>query len=289
MIPPVLIGIDWGGTHVRALALDESGAVSAHRDAAHGALDLKPEAFAGVLERLVGDWRTEGAPVLICGMAGSRRGWTEAPYAPAPASAEDLARTLTEVEPGVFIVPGVCTQSEQGLTDIMRGEETQSLGAGEGVFTAVCPGTHSKWVRVQDGRITDFTTYMTGELYAVLKRHSLLGEGMSEAPFDAEAFDDGARRGLQDGRITRALFSVRVGWIDGRLKSGAADYLSGLLIGSEIADAAQADAPLRLIGAPGLSRRYVRALSLAGVVPAQTIDAQAAVAAGLMRIWRHRS
>lgn len=285
MIAPSLIGVDWGGTHVRALALDADGAVLARRNSPKGALDLKPAAFPGVLSNLIDDWRTDHPPVLICGMAGSRQGWAEAPYVEAPASTADLACRLTPVGPDIFIVPGVCIRSEHGLIDIMRSEETQSLGAGEGDFTAICPGTHSKWVTVRDGRIVDFITYMTGELYAVLRRHSLLGEGMADAPFDMAAFDAGVRRGLDDDRVTRALFSVRTGWIDGRLKSGGADYLSGLLIGSEVAEAASRPGLLRIIGAPDLADRYGRALSLAGADRIERIDAETAVATGLTQIW----
>src|SRR5690606_8719081 len=134
-------------------------------------------------------WRAPEIPVLICGMAGGRRGWTEVPYANAPASAEELALGLIRAAPGVFIVPGVCMRGEEGLTDLMRGEETQIMGAGDGDFTAVCPGTHSKWASVSEGRITDFTSFMTGELFAVMKAHSMLGHGMSEGPFQPDAFD----------------------------------------------------------------------------------------------------
>ena len=219
-------------------------------------------------------------------MAGARGGWVEAPYVETPAALADLTAHLTEAAPGVRIVPGVCKRADGRLIDVMRGEETQVFGAlTDGV--AVCPGTHSKWVRMQGGRITDLRTVMTGELFAVLRAHSILGRSMTEGPFDPAAFDEGVERGLGDPALTAALFSVRTAGLDGRLAPSAApDYLSGLLIGAEIAGAGGGfEGPVHLIGAPTLNDRYGRALSRAGRAMT-AIDPEAAVTRGLWRLWK---
>ena len=281
-----LVGVDWGTTNLRAFALDGEGAVLDRRADDRGAAGLSPDRFAAVLEELAGDWRADGAPVLVCGMAGARGGWIEAPYVEAPAALADLIAHLTEAAPGVRIVPGVCKRADGRLMDVMRGEETQVLGALiDGV--AVCPGTHSKWVRLQAGRITDLRTVMTGELFAVLRAHSILGRNMTEGPFDAAAFDEGVDRGLADPALTAALFSVRTAGLDGRLAPSAApDYLSGLLIGAEIAGAGGGfEGPVHLIGAPALNDRYGRALSRAGRA-STAIDPEAAVTRGLWCLWK---
>lgn len=281
-----LVGVDWGTTNLRAFALDGEGAVLDRRAEERGAAGLSPDRFAAVLHDVVSDWRADGAPVLICGMAGARGGWVEAPYVQTPAALADLSAHLIEAAPGVRIVPGVCKREDARLIDVMRGEEVQVLGAlTDGV--AVCPGTHSKWVRVEGGRITDLRTVMTGELFAVLRAHSILGRSMTEGPFDPEAFDEGVDRGLGDPALTAALFSVRTAGLDGRLAPSAApDYLSGLLIGAEIAGAGGAfEGPVQLIGAPALNDRYARALTRAGRM-STPIDPEAAVTRGLWRLWK---
>jgi 2-dehydro-3-deoxygalactonokinase len=281
-----LIVVDWGTTNLRAFALDGQGAVLDRRADARGAAGLSPDGFAAVLNEVAGDWRADGAPVLVCGMAGARGGWVEAPYVDTPAALADLAAHLTEAAPGVRIVPGVCKRENGRLLDVMRGEETQVLGAlTDGV--AVCPGTHSKWVRMEGGRITDLRTVMTGELFAVLRAHSILGRDMTEGPFDPDAFDQGVDRGLAEPALSAALFSVRTAGLDGRLAPRAApDYLSGLLIGAEIAGAGGGFAgPVTLIGAPALNDRYARALGRAGRAPTP-IDPEAAVTRGLWSLWK---
>ncbi len=281
-----LVGVDWGTTNLRAFALDGEGAVLDRRADDRGAAGLSPDRFAVVLDDAVGDWRSSGAPVLVCGMAGARGGWVEAPYVETPAALADLTTHLTEAMPGVRIVPGVCKREDGRLIDVMRGEEMQVLGAlTDGV--AVCPGTHSKWVRLHGGRITDLRTVMTGELFAVLRAHSILGRSMTVGPFDPAAFDEGVDRGLGDPALSAALFSVRTAGLDGRLAPSAApDYLSGLLIGAEISGAGGAFAgPVHLIGAPVLNDRYGRAMARAGRA-STPIDPEAAVTRGLWRLWK---
>ncbi|MEH6663857.1 MAG: 2-dehydro-3-deoxygalactonokinase [Brevundimonas sp.] len=281
-----LVGVDWGTTNLRAFAMDGEGAVLARRADDRGAAGLSPDRFAAVLDKVAGDWRASGAPVLVCGMAGARGGWVEAPYAETPAALADLATHMIEAAPGVRIVPGVCERQDGRLIDVMRGEEVQALGAlSDGV--AVCPGTHSKWVRVAGGRIVDLRTVMTGELFAVLRAHSILGRSMSDGPFAPDAFDEGVDRGLADPAVTAALFSVRTAALDGRLAPGAApDYLSGLLIGAEIGGARDGfEGAVHLIGAPALNDRYGRALARAGRA-STPVDPETAVTRGLWLLWK---
>jgi len=178
---------------------------------------------------------------------------------------------------------------------VMRGEETQLLGAigtGERGVLAVLPGTHSKWARVEHGRVVDFTTFMTGELYGVLIDHSMLGRLAGHEPgrFSRDAFSRGVARGLTDGELAHDIFGARTLALTGALESEhVADWLSGLLIGREVR-AARAWAlhagiepsAVRVIGADALTERYELAMTDAGVL-AERGHADAA-ARGLWRI-----
>jgi 2-dehydro-3-deoxygalactonokinase len=291
-----LIAGDWGSTNLRLFALDgETGQVLAVRQAPRGVKSLAPGDFRGAFETLAAELLQGETPagILLCGMVGARQGWREAPYAAAPAGAADLARACIQVETALrpaFIVPGLIATGSHGRADVMRGEETQILGAGaEGLV--ITPGTHAKWARVEGGVITGFATYMTGELFEVLKANSMLGALMQDGPHDAEAFALGVTR-ARDESLAALLFSVRSEGLTGALPPTAlASYLSGLLIGAEIA-AGLATAPatsITLIGEPGLTALYAAALAQFSAPPARVIDGAAAVAAGLWRLWQARS
>lgn len=289
-----LIGVDWGTSNVRAMRLAAGGRILEQRSDARGAGELAADAFAGVLDQIAGDW-TADTPVLICGMAGSRAGWREAPYQPCPAGLSDLAQGLIRPDPDqdVFIVPGVSEMEGGALSDVMRGEETQMMGLwrGEGTGWAIAPGTHSKWVQVSKGCIASFRTFVTGELFAALQGSTLLA-GAPAGARDDDAFRRGVERGLADRALSAALFSVRVDRLAGRLTAAAApELLSGLLIGAEIA--AQADIlreqPVALVGATDLARRYALALDMAGFEAVETCDADEVTARGLWRIWEARA
>jgi 2-dehydro-3-deoxygalactonokinase len=290
MTKAALIGIDWGTTSLRAWKIAEDGSVLDTRRRDLGILRVPGGDFAGAFAESVGDWYAEGLPVLMSGMIGSRQGWVEAPYLACPADLAGLAGQLAPV-PGqdrVWIVPGLSLH-DGGRRDVMRGEETQIAGvAGEGSAIVVLPGTHSKWVQVEGGRIADFNTFMTGELFDVLVKHSILGRLMT----DGEGSDDAFYRGLGAARagtggLSGALFSVRTLGLFGDIPSaGLGDYLSGLLIGHEFAEALTrypTDQVL-VIGSESLTRRYVAALGRFGV-RALPQDEDAAVA-GLTAIAR---
>ncbi|MFN3932450.1 MAG: 2-dehydro-3-deoxygalactonokinase [Brevundimonas sp.] len=284
-----LIGVDWGSSNLRVLRIAAGGAVVERRADPRGAAGLASGDFPGVLEAVAGDWLADGAPVLVCGMAGARQGWVEVPYCPCPAGVADIAAGLVRPDPArpLAIVPGVAFNPGGVLTDVMRGEETQALGlAVDGLVVA--PGTHSKWIALDAGRIVAVQTCMTGELFSALRKATMLGVGMGDPGGDTDAFRRGVGRGLEDRNLGAALFSVRVEGLAGRLgPTGAADYLSGLLIGAEIAgqDPDRLSGPLTLIGDAALSARYREALEMAGGRDVRVADVEQATAAGLWRIW----
>jgi 2-dehydro-3-deoxygalactonokinase len=296
-VTPRLVALDWGTSSLRAYLLGADGAVLDSARADEGIMQLAGGDFAGAFERIAGAWRRRwpGLPALAAGMIGSAQGWVEAPYLPCPAGAEDLATALTAV-PGdaLLVVPGVAQLAP--VPNVMRGEEAQVFGAlalrpelaGRGRL--LLPGTHAKWVTVADGRITGFETYMTGELFAVLRSHSILGRFAPDgAPAPSAAAGDAAfLRGVAAARagdgIAGLLFSARALVLTGGLAPGESlDYLSGLLIGDEIRAARPDPAtPLLLVGDPALCARYARALAAFGVTDAAEV-AEATVT-GLWRI-----
>lgn len=223
-------------------------------------------------------------------MAGRRGGWREAPYLRCPADPADLAAAAVAVPSRLgpcFLVPGLSFQGEDGVAGVMRGEETQILGAGLADGTLVLPGTHCKWARLAGGRIVDFATAMTGELYALLLDHSLVGQVATRAGRDRpDVFAAAAGRALAAGGSERLLFSARAEVLLGALEPEAVEsFLSGLLIGGEIAALRDLlDGPPTLIGSEVLCKRYTEALMLAGYPSATTLDGETAVARGLWRI-----
>jgi 2-dehydro-3-deoxygalactonokinase len=252
------------------------------------------------LQDACGDWLAAlpSVPILACGMVGSAQGWREAKYLDAPTSLDALARGLTVVPRSnatpVHIVPGLLQRG--ALPNVMRGEETQVLGvladtalAGPGPVLVGLPGTHSKWVVAQQHCIEQFHTFMTGEVFAALRGHTILGRTM-QAPVTPD--DAAFAQGLQVARGSDAalgllshIFSTRTRGLTGELPATAqADYLSGLLIGHEIASLARlyppaslssgAPMPLVLCGEADLCRRYAIALQAYGF-NTPTVAAQA--------------
>ena len=288
-----MIGIDWGTSSFRAFRLDGSGGLRDQRAAPRGILAVEGGRFEEEMLRQVGDWIADGERrVLMCGMIGSRQGWQEAPYVPCPAGSEELAAALVRVPcdgAAVLLVPGLTGSDAAGTPEVMRGEETQIVGAlagTAGTALACLPGSHSKWARVADGRIVGFETYFTGEAFAALRGHTILGRLMREAPTDPAAFDRGVARAGEGGHLLHHLFGVRTLGLFGRLgEAAAAAYLSGLLIGHEVRAALPAGGgPVHLIGAGALCDLYARAIAACGARPSVQ-DADAA-ARGLARLGR---
>jgi 2-dehydro-3-deoxygalactonokinase len=282
--------------------MDGAGRIDGERAAPLGIQQIHDGEFAAALDRLLGDWSREAAPRLACGMIGSRQGWVEAPYMDCPAAFDALATRLARTPDGTLeIVPGLVCRDAQGVPDVMRGEETQIVGtlADDSPPTLVIlPGTHSKWAIVRAGRIDAFWTCMTGEVYAVLKSHSILGRMIApgEPPPVAGAFARGVRCTLAQahgrGALLHHLFGARtLALFDEVAPADVADYLSGLLIGSEIAagrdwaiDRGIAAVRATLIGAPALCDRYSAALAEAGI--AAVAGPRDAAAHGLWKIAR---
>lgn len=298
--PTTLVALDWGTSSLRAFRMDASGKVLERRANRHGILNLPGEGKAGferAFEDICAGWIDDRTvPVIAGGMVGSAQGWLETPYLRCPVSLSGLAadaKTLTTQKGHkVVIAPGVKFDDAAEAPDVMRGEEIQIAGtlAGQAQWTEhsllVLPGTHSKWAEIRDGRIVRFSTYMTGEIFSVLRQHSILGKLMPDdgtvSPEDAaRAFNQGLSmaRDSQPGDLTRQLFSVRTLGLTERMpKTELADYLSGLLIGHELVSglahtaALQKNTPLVLIGESALCARYAQALSLFSVVPAGRIE-----------------
>jgi len=270
-----MIAVDWGTSTLRAYRLDNAGRIGARREAPAGIMTVAAQAFAEVLEAQLGDW-IDDTPIVMSGMIGSRQGWLEVPYAACPAGAAEIARGLRPIVWNAgrrrgWIAPGLSCRGANGIPDVMRGEETQIIGAlmdlPEGEATICLPGTHSKWVRWRDGKIVAFATAMTGEVFAVLRRHSILGRLMSEtdAGHDGAAFAAGLRRAAETGGLLHHLFGARTRGLFGEVAEDALpSYLSGILIGHEIAALAPAEAVVHLIGAPGLVALYREALAVRG-------------------------
>jgi len=281
-----LIGVDWGSTNLRAFAIDETGTILGRKECRIGAtLDARGR-HASILDELLAEWRKPATPIVVCGMAGARDGWIEIPYVGCSANASSLRAGLLEVASNIWIVPGVKVESGDVLIDVMRGEETQAIGANlinpEGIV--ICPGTHSKWVRMEGDKIASLRTYMTGELFEMLRRH--WAPDAAETATNDSAFDRGLETAWEKPLIS-SLFSLRIGKISGRLaESEVADYLSGLVIGAEIAATDFAAAmPYRIVGAQGLTSRYARALAIRGAKKVAQLDAAECVAKGLLAIW----
>jgi 2-dehydro-3-deoxygalactonokinase len=275
---PALIGVDWGTSSFRAVLVGSDGGALARHESADGILSSAGR-FAEVLAGAVGGWPGAGTvPVLMSGMIGSRQGWREADYVACPARAGDLVLRLAEVAAPMLgtvrIVPGLSTRDGAGRPDVIRGEETQVIGAlalsgaSDGLF--VLPGTHSKWVSVEGGAIADFATYMTGEVYGALKSHTILGRLMAPAPSTGEGFRRGVAAGAETGgpgTLLNRLFAARTLGLFGELAAGdIADYLSGLLIGAELrAATAGRQAAFTVIAAPALEQRYREAAGVLGL------------------------
>lgn len=277
---PAMISVDWGTSSLRAYLVGADGAIHARVHSAAGILAVAGGAFEATLEGVLAPWTAAHGtlPVVMSGMIGSRQGWVEAPYLRCPAGAAGIAARLTRVPAAsgrsIALVPGLDTLDDTDVPDVMRGEETQILGAlamtGRRDGRFVLPGTHSKWAHVEAGAITSFRTYMTGEVYAALKGHTILGRTMSAAAGTGEGFAMGlaaARAGRSAASLLARLFSVRTLGLFDRLSAGdAADYLSGLLIGEEVLDAAGgAASPLTVIANDELTRRYVNAGKVLGL------------------------
>lgn len=294
-MPPItFIAVDWGSSSFRAWAMDPAGHVLEARNGPDGLKTVENRDFSGVITRHCAAWLDAApeAPVLMQGMVGARTGWIEAAYAPCPVRFDQLVAQATHFEAEgrrMAILPGATVADASGGHDVMRGEEVQIFGAaaltGHDSARICIPGTHSKWASLEAGALTGFRTFVTGELYQILLRNSLVGAlAEGEAPHDA-AF----RRGLDRGAalpLSHAVFAARASTLTGGMApEHVASFLSGVLIGAEWAAQEITDAVL-LMASGVLAERYATALSHFGT-RFDSVDAEAATLAGLTRAARH--
>jgi 2-dehydro-3-deoxygalactonokinase len=270
-----MIGVDWGTSSLRAYRLGPDGAVTDRLDRPGGILTVAEGGFPAALRDAVGPWLAAGERrVLLCGMIGSRQGWVEAPYLPCPAGPDEIAAATIPIpfeDAELRLVPGLTTQDEDGVPDVMRGEETKLVAmAGKidgGTATICMPGTHSKWARIEGGRVRHFTTHMTGEAFGALSTHTILARTSEDGPDQPGAFARGVLRARQEGGLLHHLFGARTLHLMGKLEQAETrSFLSGLLIGHEVraALAGERAAEVELVGAAGLAALYATALKLSG-------------------------
>jgi 2-dehydro-3-deoxygalactonokinase len=304
---PALIAVDWGSTNFRALLLDAQGHCLETANSDLGILSAsaiyRDKGFMPVLTQQLQRWaeRYSALPVVLAGMVGSRSGWYETPYIETPASIDAIASKLFKIPEDVFagawIVPGVKGITPNHMPDVMRGEEAQLAGAllrdvqaGKPTL-AILPGTHSKWVSVNNGRIESFATAISGEIFAMLRQHSCLApllDGGVDA-CDADEFNRGVELSKLAGEISHHVFMLRSKRLLGQIDaSQALQQLSGLVIGSEIANMQRLfslNGRVAVIGGSNLSELYRQALNRFDVNPA-LISGDTAFACGVVAIAR---
>ena len=285
------VAVDWGTTHVRLWCLAADGTILTRRTSDQGMGQITAEAYESVLLQLLADHLPADAAlgVVVCGLAGSRQGWIEAPYVATPcdprAGVVAISAPVSDPRLNVHILPGV---KQQDPADVMRGEETQIRGviAQEPGFDGVIclPGTHTKWVRVQAGQIVEFATIMSGELFEVIGQHSVLRHSVGGTGWDAAAFENSCRKAAQDpALLIGSLFGLRAQSLLADLGPAAARAsLSGLLLGAELGAMRRLwDAkPVTIVGENTLAQAYAAALALHGQV-AKVADAETTTLNGL--------
>lgn len=265
-----MIGVDWGTSHVRAYRLRGTRVID-RRESNDGVRTAAPGRFPEFLTRLVGAWIADGdRHVLLSGTIGSRNGWKETTPAPCPVRLADLPGLVEPIpfaDACVRIVPGIADVDAAGVPEVMRGEDTEIVGAGVDTGWVCLPGSHSKWVTLEAGAITHFTTHLTGEAFGALGAHTFLAKLMGPEPSAVgAAFDAGVARSHEPGGLLHHLFGVRTLGLAGRLTTrDSSSYLSGLLIGHEVRSVPDlARHSVTVVGAPALAVLYARAIDLCG-------------------------
>jgi 2-dehydro-3-deoxygalactonokinase len=302
-LPAAFIAGDWGTSNLRLALCDGDGNTLEVRKGP-GAADARGK-FPETLDALAASWRSAHGelPVFLCGMVGSAFGWQEAPYLPCPAQVYELVDELVSPRAKVYIVPGMRCTNPLGAPDVMRGEETQLLGAvaSAGVSRIgaerqlVCmPGTHTKWVSLHADDIQEFLTVPTGELFALLCEHSVLvRDRTTPMTHHAAEFDRGLAEAARHPEVPvlHKIFQARSLRLDRQLSAeGAASWMSGLLVGADVAGALplfadEAKSTVCIVGTTHLAAAYATALKRAGR-DSVTIDGETAAFAGLGYLFR---
>jgi 2-dehydro-3-deoxygalactonokinase len=295
------IAVDWGSSNFRAYVVDEIGRVGQRTKAHQGIARVKDESYPKTIRRLLGKWfnKYPETPVIMSGMIGSRQGWQEVAYVSCPATIESLAAGAEKIvnhtfEREIYIVPGLKLCRGNDDFDIMRGEEIQVFGALQELPPAerhiIClPGTHTKWVEVRNGEIVDFKTYVTGEIFSLLSRFSVLSSNMDGVAYFPEVFAKGLKLVMQSDDLFGDIFKVRIQALLGKLRPAeVSSYLSALLIGTEIKSAQKMFGDLKtitVVAAPWLSEMYEQCLAPLGISVTRIKTDQASVN-GLLQIFK---
>jgi 2-dehydro-3-deoxygalactonokinase len=269
------IALDWGTTSFRAYHVGIDGSMLKEISSANGILSVNDGAFEAALENHISTW-DKSLPILAAGMITSRQGWIELPYVDCPATVTSLARKLhrhlTTSGRTIHFATGLHLASDSLGHDVMRSEEVQVFGSlGKGATHFITPGTHSKWIDVEGDSIARFATYITGETFSVLRNHSILGRLMTSDDVNEEAFARGVVKAQADpSGLLHSLFSVRsLGLFNEIAPDALSSYLSGIVIGSEVAHALQTRsrrAGYMILASPRIGGRYAKALEIVGVM-----------------------
>jgi len=267
------IALDWGTTSFRAYRVSAQGEITDQTAAPEGIMAVMDGKFEDVLEHHIGAW-DKTLPIIASGMVTSRQGWVECPYLDCPAGADELAKAITlhTTTSGrkVHFITGLHHNSTSITHDVLRGEETQVIGSlKNGATHFVTPGTHSKIIAVENSRIASFATYMTGETFGLYRNHSILGRLMAGDAPDEATFKQGVEKAFADpAGILHLLFSTRtLGLFNAIKPESLSSYLSGLLIGQEVAHATKhhsKTANYQVLGSAAVGANYVAALKMAG-------------------------
>jgi 2-dehydro-3-deoxygalactonokinase len=286
------VAVDWGTSSFRLWLMNAAGDVLAERRSAEGMMAAAKVGFAAVLQsHLDAVSAADHLPVVICGMAGARQGWVEAGYIDTPANLASILQRAVPVvgqSRDIRILPGIA-QRDPKAPDVMRGEETQLLGAlGAGGEALVCmPGTHSKWASVRGGTVERFTTFMTGELFSAVSQETILSLAIANADeaVDTAAFKSAVTSAVEAPALAaNLLFQVRSGQLlFGGSPAAAREKISGTLIGLELAAGLGGDKTVRgitLVASGRLQELYRLAFDTLSVA-VQSIDSDDAVRRGL--------
>ena len=295
MSEAAFIAGDWGTSRLRLYLCDTAGHTLARAEGEGASVPDCAARFAAA----VAPWdKALGIlPAVLSGMVGSTIGWREVPYLKCPAMPAAIAAAALRFEAAgraIAILPGLSCRGKTGAPDVMRGEETQILGAlrlhshlAKGRHVFCLPGTHTKWAMVTDGAVTQFQTALSGELFELLRSHSVLARDSGEVDAQSPAFTLGLEFGRQKADLLHLLFSARSRVVTGEMaKTDAASYLSGLVLGKDIATARalfDIDSPVQIICTPALAARYGKALSTYDVKSVM-IDGDRAALAGLVHV-----
>ncbi|EYT56597.1 2-dehydro-3-deoxygalactonokinase [Leucobacter sp. UCD-THU] len=293
------VGVDWGTSSLRAYLIDDTGAILDQRSGRDGISKTSGQ-WEQTLLRYIGDWVDTGVhDVVLSGMITSRQGWVETPYVSLPADAMRIAEEMVHRRVAgldLWFAPGLAFERDASTVDVIRGEETQILGQlaedSSGTSLIILPGSHSKWVLIDGGTVTWFSTFLTGELFNAIAEHTLLRTTLSDKS-SKKAFVEGVTLGSAsetgEGGILHKLFSLRVRALDNPNGAVSKDLLAGLILGTEIREATQQLARLPsayVIGNSVLARQYITAMETSGL--AVELGNEDAAAAGLFKLFQDR-